>query len=262
MAKTLSAKAYWPNDLKNFCVGGDGYLLVSFADDFYRKLYEVDTVKDVTLNFSTSTVDATCRRSGRWKENLPVVNELSVDAEMLFEYGAKDVKVAQRLLKAAQRNEIVKVGAFTVDGNGPWFYACVTDMSRPEALEDVVKLSSKYSLSRFIRWYDALDDEHPITVYEYSAAVLEAEELNVVYDAASATVSASWAAPATANSYRFLYKTANDGVGEWSSVDAYSSDASVELPDAARGDVALVAAQTVGADGSVLSAGITTYYTN
>ena len=148
-------KQYWPEDLKGFCIGNEGYLLVQFEDEEQPR--EIDTVKDVTVNFTTSTVDTSCRRSGRWKENLPIINELSIDAEMLFE--DTETAVAQRLLKAAQRNEIFKIGAFTADGNGPWFYGCATDMGRPEALEDVVKLSGKYSLSRFIHWYDNATDK-------------------------------------------------------------------------------------------------------
>ena len=169
-----NVKEYWPEDLKGFSIGNEGYLLIQFCSDpdenESKKIYEIDTAKDVTLNFSTSTVDTSCRRSGRWKENLPIINELTVDAEMLFEYSDTETKVAHRIQQAAQRNEIFKIGVFTVDGNGPWFYACATDMGRPEPLEDIVKLSGKYSLSRFIHWYESqtetgTPEPHPMVTF-------------------------------------------------------------------------------------------------
>ena len=141
-------KSQWPDDLRGYSIGKDGYLLVSF--DQGQKYFEVDTAKDVTVSFSTTTVDTSCRRSGMYRENLPIVNELSVDAEMLFDL--KD-PVCKAIEHASQSNGIFLLGAFTDSGNGPLFYACATDMSRPEELEGVVRLSAKYSLTRFVNWF-------------------------------------------------------------------------------------------------------------
>lgn len=48
-------KQYWPDDLKGFCIGNEGFLLVQFEDE--SKPVEIDTAKDVTVNFTTTTVD-------------------------------------------------------------------------------------------------------------------------------------------------------------------------------------------------------------
>ena len=141
-------KSQWPDDLRGYSIGKDGYLVVSF--DQGQTFFEIDTAKDVTVSFSTTTVDTSCRRSGMYRENLPIVNELSGDAEMLFDL--KD-NVCKAIEHASQSNGIFLLGAFTDSGNGPLFYACATDMSRPEELEGVVRLSAKYSLTRFINWF-------------------------------------------------------------------------------------------------------------
>lgn len=141
-------KSQWPDDLRGYSIGKDGYLLVSF--DQGDEYFEIDTAKDVTVSFSTSTVDTSCRRSGMYRENLPIVNELSIDAEMLFDLNDNVCKALER---CSQANGIFLLGAFTDSGNGPLFYGCATDMTRPEELEGVVRLSAKYSLTRFIHWF-------------------------------------------------------------------------------------------------------------
>lgn len=141
-------KSQWPDDLRGYSIGKDGYLL--FSPDQGKNYFEIDTAKDVTVSFSTTTVDTSCRRSGMYRENLPIVNELSVDAEMLFDLNDNVCKAIEH---ASQSNGIFLLGAFTDSGNGPLFYACATDMSRPEELEGVVRLSAKYSLTRFINWF-------------------------------------------------------------------------------------------------------------
>ena len=142
-------KKEWPEDLKGYSIGKDGYLAVSFDEG--KTYHEIDTAKDVTLSFSTTTVDTSCRRSGMYRENLPIINELTIDAEMLFDLRDETVR---KLIKRSQENGIFLIGAFTDSGNGPLFYGCATDMSRPEELEGVVRLSAKYSLTRFINWFE------------------------------------------------------------------------------------------------------------
>ena len=183
-------KSQWPDDLRGYSIGKDGYLVVSF--DQGATYYEIDTARDVTVNFSTTTVDTSCRRSGMYKENLPIVNELSIDAEMLFDL--KD-NVCNKLVNASQSNGIFLLGAFTDSGNGPLFYGCATDMSRPEELEGVVRLSGKYSLTRFINWYPGAQTEEEIIAqtatvnnkeYKHPLGLIEEDHSKLVVDNSSA----------------------------------------------------------------------------
>lgn len=194
LSDNTTDKSQWPDDLQGYSIGRDGFLVVSF--DQGETYYEIDTARDVTVNFSTTPVDTSCRRSGMYKENLPIVNELSIDAEMLFDL--KD-NVCNELVNASQSNGIFLLGAFTDSGNGPLFYGCATDMSRPEELEGVVRLSAKYSLTRFVNWYPGgtnLDEvieqtatvnnkeyKHPISLIEEDHSKLDGYiPLKVKYD--------------------------------------------------------------------------------
>ena len=159
MAHDRIDKSQWPSDLQGYSIGKDGYLVVSF--DQGTHWYEIETARDVTLNATTNPIDTTCRRSGRFKENLPLTNELSVDAEMLFDVNDP---VVTELLNQWHYGGVFKLGVYTDKGNGPEFYAFLTDMGRPEELEGVVRVSAKYSLTRFVKWWNDKEEAgHPIS---------------------------------------------------------------------------------------------------
>lgn len=152
-ASAFTNKAQWPSDLTGYSIGKDGYLVVSF--DQGEHWYDIETARDVTLNFSVNTVDTTCRRSGMYRAALPVIVDMSVDAEMLFD--AND-PIVMELVEQSQSNGIFLIGVFNDGGNGPMFYGCATDMTRSEPTEDVVKLSAKYALTQFQYWFKNKDD--------------------------------------------------------------------------------------------------------
>lgn len=156
-------KTNWPADVKNYSVGNNGFMIFWFNGDAKPEIG--DTSRDVTTNFTSSTIDTSSRRSGQWKEALPVFNELSLDAELLFEELDDDEStvepVSYKLQQAAINRDIFRIGAFTEGGNGAWFWGCVTDCTRSEPLEDIVKVSAKFALTRYIGWYDTFETKIP-----------------------------------------------------------------------------------------------------
>lgn len=144
----MADKSTWPEDLKGYCLGNDGVLVVSF--DGGKTYLECETVKNVNVNTTVSMIDTTTRRSGFFKEELAGKAELSIDGEMLFD--ATD-PCYQQLQDAYLGGKVITVGAFLSNGNGPLMRASISDFTRSEELEGVVSVSAKYSNSRFIGWF-------------------------------------------------------------------------------------------------------------
>ena len=139
------------------------YLLVSF--DFGYKWYEIDTSKDVNVNYSIEAIDTDCRRSGHYKTSLPGKVDMSVDADMFFD---KNDNVFRALELCATGGGIFRLCALTEEGNGPDFYAHITDFSRNESLSSLISCQAKYSVVEFNHWWkDKLDDTgtpyHPLS---------------------------------------------------------------------------------------------------
>lgn len=152
----------WPDDLQGLNIGNDGYLVVSFrnANGVFEDNFEIDIVRDVTINSSVTTVDSSSRRSGLFKEALPGKIELSISGEILYD---QNDYVYNSLQDCFVRGGLFKLGAFTSSGNGPWMYACITGFPRNEELENVVRISAEFGCARFIRWYnDVGPEDHPM----------------------------------------------------------------------------------------------------
>ena len=141
-------KDQWPSRFQGYEIGNNGYLLVSFDDG--ETYFEIDTAKDVTTNHSIESVDSDCRRSGLFKSTLPGKIEISVDAEMLLD--EKD-NVYRALEYSAINGMVFRLACLTEGGNGPEFYACLSDFGRQEPLSGVVSAQAKYALVDFIHWW-------------------------------------------------------------------------------------------------------------
>ena len=106
---------------------------------------EVTSVKTVTVNENDVTADATTRGSGQYRQQVPVLKELSVDIEMQRDPNDPWQK---KLLDAAQQQTVVTLavaeGDITTQGSGVEyleFDAYVFNRSDNEPLEDLKQVT-------------------------------------------------------------------------------------------------------------------------
>ena len=94
--------------------------------------------RDVTLNRSATEIDATTRGGNGWREKFQGLKEWSVDAEAVWIPDDAGYLVLQN---AFDNGTAISVSLTDVDGNEDAGSAFVTDMTRPEPLDDVVSVT-------------------------------------------------------------------------------------------------------------------------
>ena len=157
-------KSDWPLDLRGYGIGRLSYLIGVFESRNGSYYVEFDTARDVTVNYSRASVDTNCWRlddlAGRplndaqfnMKEFVMGKSELSISADLLFDlYDSASVG----LMNNALYGNYFRVGAFTDQGFGPWFWTFASKVDRSEPLDDIVKVSVELPCARFITWYDS-----------------------------------------------------------------------------------------------------------
>lgn len=105
---------------------------------------EVKSVKSITANENTVTADATTRGSGKYRQQVPVLRELSIDIEMQRDPNDQWQK---KLLDAADDETVVKLAVAEGDINNATgveyltFDAYIFNRTDNEQLEDLKQLT-------------------------------------------------------------------------------------------------------------------------
>lgn len=166
-------KSQWPDDLQGYALGKSCRLIALFESSAGAHYVEFDVAESASVNYSADTVDVNCWRSRDLKEQIVARQELTVETSLLFD--AFDVAGAELLQRALNR-DYFRLGAFTDNGFGPWFWTFASKIDRSEELEGIVKVSATFPCARFLYWYDScylynnakqpikLIDDHPLVV--------------------------------------------------------------------------------------------------
>ncbi len=132
---------------------------VEGASAGFDNLVEMTLVRDASVDIESSTTDITIRGNGGWGAEGVVLNKATAEMEVLF----KPSDTTYQTLKTAALQRLPVEAAFltgakgteaVAGSEGPYGKWVITKMSRPEPLEDAIKISFSLSLNEFIGWTD------------------------------------------------------------------------------------------------------------
>lgn len=134
-----------------FTLGMKCQLLFGAPEDALGALTEVENVKDVTLNMSKATADATTRGNQGWRANVGTLRECNVDFQIQWEPGDA---FFDALLASFLGDDLVRLAVLDEAGYGPLGDFSVTNFTRNEELEGVVTVDVTVELSVFDEWVE------------------------------------------------------------------------------------------------------------